>query len=52
MKMHHSFGSFLSAVFYLEFWKREQAGIQYLWDMKNFEQEEVSKDFDFSATVL
>lgn len=27
--------------FYLEFWKREQAGIQSLWDLRNFEEEEV-----------
>lgn len=30
-----------SATTYLEFWKREQASIQFLWDLRNFEEEEV-----------
>ena len=27
--------------FYLEFWKREEAGIQFLWDVSTFTGEEV-----------
>lgn len=36
------FAIFMSlwGTFYLEFWKREQAGIQFLWDLRNFEEEE------------
>ena len=31
-----------AATIYLEFWKREEAGIQFLWDMASFEGEEVN----------
>ncbi|ESO11495.1 hypothetical protein HELRODRAFT_71534, partial [Helobdella robusta] len=36
------FAIFMSfwATIYLEMWKREQAGIQFLWDLRNFEEEE------------
>ncbi|ESO12408.1 hypothetical protein HELRODRAFT_62245, partial [Helobdella robusta] len=36
------FAAFMSlwGTIFLEFWKREQASIQYLWDLKNFEEEE------------
>jgi hypothetical protein len=29
--------------FFLEFWKREEAGIQFKWNMLNFQEEEVSE---------
>lgn len=36
------FAIFMSfwATIYLEFWKREQAGIQFQWDLRNFQEEE------------
>ena len=34
-------GFYCAGTLYLEFWKREQACIQFRWNVANFEKEEV-----------
>lgn len=47
------FAIFMSlwATTYLEFWKREQASIQFLWDLRNFEEEEEPPRPEYFARV-